>query len=70
MTMQYYATELRSIVAEVERREHALERLAFCFDVYLEHTEHGAEATEHMDAAKATAQLNEAIRNVLGLPQG
>jgi hypothetical protein len=66
----YRAEELRSIAHEVERRERALQRLAFCFDVYTEYTRDGREPTEHMDAAKATRQLENAICAVLGLPEG
>lgn len=69
-----YAQELRMIAHEAERREEALDRLAFCFDVYLNHTEDGCEPITYadgsvaMDARKATAQLHEAIIEVLGLP--
>jgi len=61
--------QLREIARVVDMRERALTRLAFCFDVYLNYTENGAPATEHMDAAKATAQLKNAICAAIGLPE-
>lgn len=64
-----YGQELRMIAAEAERREQALGRLAFCFEVWLDFTQNAAKPTEDMNAARATAQLANAIRASIGLPE-
>ena len=66
--VSYGAQQLRSFAAEYERREEALKRLAFCYDIYLEFNRDGHEATEHMDPLKSTEQLLAAVRNALDLP--
>jgi hypothetical protein len=71
--MSPYAEQLRSIASECERRSAALMDLAFCFDVYLDHTENNAKPTHYadgsvaMNAEKATEQLKEAICRAIGL---
>jgi hypothetical protein len=72
--MTAYAQELRMIAAEADRREEALNRLAFCFDTYLTFTRDGREPTKYadgsiaMDAERAIDQLEEAIAAAIGLP--
>lgn len=44
-----------------------LQRLGFCWDVYVEFVHYGKEDTEHMNAARATQQLEEAVCAMLGI---
>lgn len=75
MTTSPYGQRLREIASHYDRQDGAMQRLAFCFDVYLQHVRNGAEPTRFldgsiaMDSEKATAQLENAIRSVLGLPE-
>ncbi len=68
-----YAQELRMIAAEADRREQAIGRLSFAYDVFKNYRDGAqpvtyADGTVAMDVEKATAQLEEAIRAVIGLP--
>lgn len=53
--------QLRYAASYIERTEAAIERVEFCYDVFLNFTEHGEPGTADMDADKALGQLKEAL---------
>jgi hypothetical protein len=57
---------LEAITRQVATTEARLDRVEFCFNVYLHHAHHGGEPTADMDMHKALLQLTESLVALFG----
>lgn len=63
-----YSTTLHEVAHYLEQTEQEIDRVKFCFNVYLEFARDGQEPTSDMDATKARIQLDNAIAALLRYP--
>lgn len=69
-----HSQDLLMFAHSYAKQEEDISSLKFCYDVFLNYTEHGGEPTKYadgsiaMNAEKATEQLKEAIERVLRYP--